>query len=160
MFGFRLDELLKWSLATPVQFWIGWRFHKGAYKALRRGVANMDVLVALGTDASYFYSVISILHHRFVRHDAMQYTPTVSGSCVAPQGLLFNRMRDLCCIMWWYSAASNARVRPALKRRMHITTPVVLLYAVLSGQSAGTIMHELQAGQGQGRGVVLLCVSR
>lgn len=37
----------------------------------------MDVLVALGTDASYFYSVISILHHRFVRHDAMHYTPTV-----------------------------------------------------------------------------------
>lgn len=78
VFGFRLDELLKWALATPVQFWIGWRFHKGAWKALKRGVANMDVLVALGTDASYFYSVISILHHRFVRHDASHYTPTVS----------------------------------------------------------------------------------
>jgi hypothetical protein len=38
----------------------------------------MDVLVALGTDASYFYSVISILHHRFVQHDAMHYVPTVS----------------------------------------------------------------------------------
>lgn len=60
-----------------LQFWIGWRFHRGAWKALRRGVANMDVLVALGTDASYFYSVISILHHRFVQHDAMHYVPTV-----------------------------------------------------------------------------------
>lgn len=39
----------------------------------------MDVLVALGTDASYFYSVISILHHRFVQHDAAHYVPTVSG---------------------------------------------------------------------------------
>jgi Cu+-exporting ATPase len=67
-----------------LQFWIGWRFQKGAWKALRRGVANMDVLVALGTDASYFYSVISILHHRFVQHDAMHYVPTVrqeEGCC-------------------------------------------------------------------------------
>jgi Cu+-exporting ATPase len=62
-----------------LQFWIGWRFHRGAWKALRRGVANMDVLVALGTDASYFYSVISVLHHRLVQHDAHHYVPTVRG---------------------------------------------------------------------------------
>lgn len=80
LLGFRVDELLKWALATPVQFWIGWRFQVGAWKALRRGVANMDVLVALGTDASYFYSVISILHHRFTRHTHYDYVPTVSGA--------------------------------------------------------------------------------
>jgi len=72
--------LLLLLCVSVVQFWIGWRFHIGAWKALRRGVANMDVLVALGTDASYFYSVISILHHRFVQHDAMHYTPTVSST--------------------------------------------------------------------------------
>ncbi|WP_054027153.1 heavy metal translocating P-type ATPase [Bacillus sp. FJAT-28004] len=44
-------------LATPVQFIIGSRFYVGAYKALRNGSANMDVLVALGTSAAYFYSV-------------------------------------------------------------------------------------------------------
>lgn len=64
-------------VSTVLQFWIGWRFHRGAWKALRRGVANMDVLVALGTDASYFYSVISVLHHRLVQHDAHHYVPTV-----------------------------------------------------------------------------------
>ena len=37
LFGFPLDELLKWAFATPVQFWIGWRFHSGAVKALRNG---------------------------------------------------------------------------------------------------------------------------
>ena len=37
LLGFPLDELLKWALATPVQFWIGWRFHAGAWKALRNG---------------------------------------------------------------------------------------------------------------------------
>eukprot|EP00775_Hariotina_reticulata_P005342 gene5342-5579_t len=76
LWGFRVDEVVKWLLTTPVQFWIGWRFHKGAWKALRRGVANMDVLVALGTDASYFYSLISIVHHRLFQHMAVDYTPT------------------------------------------------------------------------------------
>ncbi len=44
-------------LATPRQFYIGWPFYVGAYKALRNGSANMDVLVALGTSAAYFYSL-------------------------------------------------------------------------------------------------------
>ncbi|MTT32578.1 heavy metal translocating P-type ATPase [Terrilactibacillus sp. BCM23-1] len=44
-------------LATPVQFIIGGQFYLGAYKALRNKSANMDVLVALGTSAAYFYSL-------------------------------------------------------------------------------------------------------
>ncbi|KAH0713708.1 hypothetical protein KY289_009667 [Solanum tuberosum] len=49
--------LLKWILCTPVQFVIGRRFYAGSYHALRRASANMDVLIALGTNAAYFYSV-------------------------------------------------------------------------------------------------------
>jgi len=45
------------ALSTPVQFYIGRQFYIGAYKALRNGSANMDVLVALGTSAAYFYSL-------------------------------------------------------------------------------------------------------
>jgi Cu+-exporting ATPase len=45
------------TLATPVQFIIGKQFYVGAAKALRNGSANMDVLVALGTSAAYFYSL-------------------------------------------------------------------------------------------------------
>lgn len=44
-------------LATPVQFYVGKQFYVGAYKALRNKSANMDVLVALGTSAAYFYSL-------------------------------------------------------------------------------------------------------
>lgn len=53
-------ELPRWlqlALATPVQFWIGWRFYRGAYAALRGGGANMDVLVALGTSMAWGFSV-------------------------------------------------------------------------------------------------------
>lgn len=54
-------ELPRWLqllLATPVQFWIGWRFYEGAYKALRGGGANMDVLVALGTTMAWGLSAV------------------------------------------------------------------------------------------------------
>nr|CAD1831368.1 unnamed protein product [Ananas comosus var. bracteatus] len=53
--------LLRWVLCTPVQFIIGWRFYIGTYHALKRGSSNMDVLVALGTNAAYFYSVYIVL---------------------------------------------------------------------------------------------------
>ncbi|MCO6205176.1 heavy metal translocating P-type ATPase [Staphylococcus epidermidis] len=48
-------------LSTPVQFIIGWQFYVGAYKNLRNGSANMDVLVAVGTSAAYFYSIYEMM---------------------------------------------------------------------------------------------------
>ncbi|WP_027093069.1 heavy metal translocating P-type ATPase [Cohnella thermotolerans] len=66
-----LNPWFQLALATPVQFVIGRQFYVGAYKALRNGSANMDVLVALGTSAAYFYSLYLTLesigmpaHHR------------------------------------------------------------------------------------------------
>jgi len=56
-----IGEAIRWVLSTPVQFVIGWRFYTGSYKALRHGSANMDVLIALGTNAAYFYSVYTVL---------------------------------------------------------------------------------------------------
>jgi Cu+-exporting ATPase len=44
-------------LATPVQFWAGWQFYKGAWQAARHGTTNMSTLVAVGTSAAYLYSV-------------------------------------------------------------------------------------------------------
>ncbi len=48
-------------LATPVQFYIGRRYYKGAYNSLRGGGANMDVLIAMGTSAAYFYSIYHLI---------------------------------------------------------------------------------------------------
>ena len=52
-----LPGVWQWALATPVQFWIGARYYRGAWSAVRSGSANMDVLVALGTTAGYGLSV-------------------------------------------------------------------------------------------------------
>ncbi|MBC9874483.1 heavy metal translocating P-type ATPase [Macrococcoides bohemicum] len=62
LFGIHLPHIFMnpWfqlAFAFPVQFIIGWQFYDGAYKNLRSGGANMDVLVALGTSAAFFYSV-------------------------------------------------------------------------------------------------------
>ncbi|RNB57932.1 copper-translocating P-type ATPase [Brevibacillus gelatini] len=61
---FLMNPWVQFTLATPVQFIIGWPFYRGAYKALKNGSANMDVLVALGTSAAYFYSFFASLAGR------------------------------------------------------------------------------------------------
>ncbi len=58
-----LDGWLQWLLATPVQFWLGARFYRAGWKALRAGTGNMDLLVALGTSAAYGLSVYQLLVH-------------------------------------------------------------------------------------------------
>ena len=51
------NEYFQLIIATPVQFIIGFRFYRNAYHALRSRSANMDVLIAMGTTASYFFSI-------------------------------------------------------------------------------------------------------
>ena len=70
------DVIPRWwqlLLATPVQFWIGWRFYVGGFNAIRGGAGNMDVLVALGTSMAWAYSfVVTVagLHHQHVYFEA------------------------------------------------------------------------------------------
>jgi len=54
---------LQWLLATPVQFWLGARFYRAGWKALRAGTGNMDLLVALGTSAAYGLSIYQLWRH-------------------------------------------------------------------------------------------------
>jgi Cu+-exporting ATPase len=56
-----MNPYLQLILATPVQFIAGQQFYRGAYRALRNGSANMDVLVVLGTSAAYFYSIANVI---------------------------------------------------------------------------------------------------
>ncbi|MBP2654801.1 MAG: heavy metal translocating P-type ATPase [Firmicutes bacterium] len=56
-----MNPYVQFVLATPVQFIAGWPFFRGAYAALKNGSANMDVLVAMGTSAAYFFSIANML---------------------------------------------------------------------------------------------------
>ncbi len=53
-----LPAALQFALAAPVQFWLGARFYRAGWKALRAGSANMDLLVAIGTSAAFGLSVV------------------------------------------------------------------------------------------------------
>jgi P-type Cu+ transporter len=58
-----LNGWIQLALATPVQFWLGARFYRAGWKALRAGAGNMDLLVALGTSAGYGLSLYLLFKH-------------------------------------------------------------------------------------------------
>lgn len=67
-----LPGWVQWLLATPVQFWLGARFYRAGFAALRARSGNMDLLVALGTSAAYGLSVYHLLQSNG-QHDAPLY---------------------------------------------------------------------------------------
>ena len=58
-----LNGWVQFALATPVQFWLGWRFYRAGWKALLAKTGNMDLLVALGTSAAYGLSIYLLIRH-------------------------------------------------------------------------------------------------
>ena len=59
--GVPFGYLLVAIITTPAQFWVGQKFYRNAYKALKHKTATMDVLVMLGTSAAYFYSLLTLI---------------------------------------------------------------------------------------------------
>ncbi|HEX7650806.1 MAG TPA: heavy metal translocating P-type ATPase [Noviherbaspirillum sp.] len=74
---------LQLALATPVQFWLGARFYRAGWKALRAGTGNMDLLVALGTSAAYGLSLYLLAvrgaHHLYFEASAVVITLVLLG---------------------------------------------------------------------------------
>ena len=61
------------GLATPVQFWIGWRFYRGLWDSIKARSSNMDALIAIGTSAAYFYSLIVTVFPGFFPFEAVYF---------------------------------------------------------------------------------------
>ncbi len=55
------SNYLMLALATPLQFWIGWRFYRGLWDGIKAKASNMDTLIAIGTSAAYLYSAVVTL---------------------------------------------------------------------------------------------------
>ncbi|MDP3110831.1 MAG: heavy metal translocating P-type ATPase [Thermodesulfovibrionales bacterium] len=58
----KINFIIQLILESPVQFWIGWQFYKGAVSAARHRTTNMNTLIAVGTSAAYAYSVIATFY--------------------------------------------------------------------------------------------------
>ena len=83
-----------WALATPVQFWIGWQFYKGAWGAFKHRNANMNTLIAVGTSAAYLYSVVATLFPSFFEAAGMKPDVFFDTSALIIVLILFGRLLE------------------------------------------------------------------
>ena len=98
------QDFILWALATPIQFYVGSQFYRGAFGALKNKSANMDSLVALGTSAAYFYSVYVVLTgngHQYFEASAVLITLVILGK--------------------YFEAMAKKRTSSAIKKLMHLT---------------------------------------
>src|SRR5438309_2838562 len=92
-------------LTTPVQFWVGWQFHRGFLHDLRYRNASMSTLVSVGTNAAYFFSVaVTLWPHAFPQHGAMRYYDV---SAVVITLVVLGR---------WLEARARGRTSEAIRR--------------------------------------------
>ena len=73
VFSAQSSNYILFTLDTPIQFIIGWRFYKGTYDSIKNRMGNMDVLIALGTSAAWVYSTAVTLAPSFFRFSGVYF---------------------------------------------------------------------------------------
>lgn len=112
---FLMNPWVQMVLATPVQFIIGKQFYVGAYKSLRNGSANMDVLVVMGTSAAYFYSVYQAIVTAGTHHGPHLYFET---SAVLITLILLGKL---------FEAKAKGRSSEAIKKLMGLQAKTAIV---------------------------------
>jgi Cu+-exporting ATPase len=122
-------------LATPVQFIVGRQFYIGAYKALRNGSANMDVLVALGTSAAYFYSLYLTI--QWANDAGTHHTPSMyyETSAVLITLIVLGKL---------FEALAKGRSSEAIKTLMGLLAKTALV--IRDGQEIPIPIEDVAAG--------------
>jgi Cu+-exporting ATPase len=64
-FSSQVNFLMQFIIQTPIQFWVGWQFYRGAWAAVKHKTSDMNTLIAVGTSAAYLYSVIATFFPAF-----------------------------------------------------------------------------------------------
>lgn len=85
---------LQLILATPVQFWCGRSFYIGAWRALKRGSADMNTLVVLGTSTAYFYSLLPTFFPAFFQAQGLPTVVYYEAAAVVITLILLGRMLE------------------------------------------------------------------
>ena len=83
-----------WALATPVQFWVGGQFYTTAWAALRHGTTTMNTLIAMGSSAAYFYSVLGVLFPGFFEHQGLSMPMYFDSAALIITLILFGRLLE------------------------------------------------------------------
>ncbi|XP_078428672.1 copper-exporting ATPase / responsive-to-antagonist 1 / copper-transporting ATPase (RAN1) [Wolffia australiana] len=124
---FPLADLLKLFFSSIVQFVVGKRFYKAAYRALRNGSTNMDVLIALGTSASYFYSIYALLEVAITGFWLPTYFET---SAMLITFVLMGK---------YLESVAKGKTSNAIKKLIELAPATALL---LSGKAEGEVVKE------------------
>jgi Cu+-exporting ATPase len=82
------------ALATPVQFWIGWQFYRGAWGAFKHRNADMNTLIAVGTSAAYLYSVVATFFPSFFETGGIKPAVYFDTSALIIVLILFGRLLE------------------------------------------------------------------
>jgi len=88
------NYVLLWALTTPVQFWIGGQFYRGAWGAFKHRNADMNTLIAVGTSAAYLYSVAATVVPSFFKAGGLMPDVYFDTSAVIITLILFGRMLE------------------------------------------------------------------
>jgi len=126
---------LLWALATPVQFWAGWRFYRGAWGALKHRTADMNTLVAVGTSAAYFYSVIAVLFPSVFTSGGLEASIYFDTSAMIVALILLGRFLE---------AGAKGRTSEAIKKLIGIQPKMASI--IRDGKEIQIAVEEVQVG--------------
>jgi len=124
-----------WALATPVQFWAGWRYYRGMWGALRHRTADMNTLIAVGTSAAYFYSVVAVLF------------PGLFAAEVLERNVYFDTSAMIITLITlgkFLEARAKGQTSAAIKRLIGMQPKVALV--VRNGEEREIPIEEVQVG--------------
>ncbi|MBN1274386.1 MAG: heavy metal translocating P-type ATPase [Candidatus Aminicenantes bacterium] len=105
------NPIVLWALATPVQFWVGRQFLKGAWMAFKHRNANMNTLVAVGTLAAYVYSVTAALFPSFFEKGGLKPDVYFDSSAMIITLILLGRLLE---------ARAKGRTSEAIKKLLQL----------------------------------------
>lgn len=126
---------LLWALATPVQFWAGWRFYRGAWGALRHKTADMNTLIAVGTSAAYVYSMVAVLFPSLFTSAGLEPHLYFEVSALIIALVLLGRFLE---------ARARSRTSEAIKKLIGMQPKTALVIA--DGQEREVPVDDLQVG--------------
>ena len=130
-----LPGWLQLALATPVQFWLGARFYRAGFSALRARAGNMDLLVAIGTSAAYFLSLALLWPALTARRDAVTPHLYFDSSAIVITLVLLGK---------WLEARSRQGTLSALRALASLRPTTALLRRGL--QTVEVDLNEVQVG--------------
>ncbi len=126
---------LLWALATPVQFWTGWRFYKGMWGALKHKTADMNTLIAVGTSAAYFYSMAAVV------------APALFAAADIELGLYFDTSSMIIALILmgkFLEARAKGQTSEAIKKLIGLKPKTAIV--IRDGKEAEISVEDVQVG--------------